>query len=257
MARKRADILLVEKGLCESRSQAARLILAGLVRVGADHLVAKSSELVAGDAPLAVAEPYPYVSRGAEKLLGGLEAFPWPLHGLTVLDIGASTGGFTDLLLQHGVARVYAVDVGYGQLHAKLRNDPRVVSLERTNARQLSAREIPEPVDLLVGDVSFISLTKILPACARLMKEHARAYLLVKPQFEARREDVGKGGVVRDPEIRRRCLETVCQFACRELGWRLVGTAPSPLKGPKGNQETVAVFETATATPPDAAGPGH
>jgi len=242
MPKKRADILLVEKGLCESRSRAAKLILAGQVRVGPDHVVGKTSEMVQTDADLAVIKPYPYVSRGAEKLIAGLDAFPCDTMDIKALDIGASTGGFTDVLLQRGAARVYAVDVGYGQLHAKLRNDRRVICLERTNARNLSCEDIPEPVDLLVGDLSFISLRKVLPACSRLVQPGGRAYLLIKPQFEARREEVGKGGVVRNPEIRRRCVDEICAFATDDLGWDLLGVTQSPVKGPKGNQEFIAVF---------------
>lgn len=245
----RADILLQKNGLCESRSQAAKLILAGRVRIGADHVIKKTSEMVADDADLNVVLPYPYVSRGAEKLLGGLEAFPWDVTDKTVLDIGASTGGFTDLLLQRGVREVYAVDVGYGQLHAKLRQNPRVISLERTNARHLTRELLPEKIDLLVGDVSFISLTKVLPPCAPLLADNARIYILIKPQFEAPRADVGKGGVVRDPAIRQACVDKITAFAEDTLHWTLIGTTPSPIKGPKGNQETIAVFANNSGSP--------
>ncbi|MDT8389257.1 MAG: TlyA family RNA methyltransferase [Lentisphaeria bacterium] len=238
----RADMLLLKKGFCESRGQAAKLILAGQVRIGADHVIKKTSDMVAEDADVRVISPYPYVSRGAEKLLGGLTAFPWDVTDKTALDIGASTGGFTDLLLQRGARQVYAVDVGYGQLHAKLRQDPRVISLERTNARHLTAALIPVNIDLLVGDVSFISLTKVLPPCAPFLAENARVYILVKPQFEARREDVGKGGVVRDPAVRQACVDKIVAFARDRLSWALIGVTPSPITGPKGNQETIAVF---------------
>ena len=238
----RADLLLQIKGLCESRSQAAKLILAGHVRVGADHVVNKTSERIAEDADLHVVSPFPYVSRGAEKLLGGLKAFPWDVTDKTALDIGASTGGFTDVLLQRGIRKVYAVDVGYGQLHARIRQDTRVVSLERTNARHLTKELIPEKIDLLVGDVSFISLTKVLPPCAPLLGDDARIYILIKPQFEASRQDVGKGGVVRDPVVRQACVDKIIDFAEAALHWTLIGTTPSPIKGPKGNQETIVVF---------------
>lgn len=245
--KKRADQLLHDRGLCESRTAAQRLIQAGLVRIGDDFLVDKPSLLVDEEADLRVVAPCPYVSRGAYKLLAALERFRPELAGRIALDVGASTGGFTDLLLQHGVAKVYAVDVGYGQLHLKLRGDPRVVCLERLNARHLSAREVPEPVDLLVSDVSFISLTKVLPACAPLLKPGGLAFLLVKPQFEARREEIGKNGVVRDEAVRQRCVREICEFAERELGWRLLGVEPSPITGPKGNQEYIAAFATPAA----------
>ena len=245
--KKRADQLLHDRGLCESRTAAQRLIQAGLVRIGDDFLVDKPSLLVDEEADLRVVAPCPYVSRGAYKLLAALERFRPELAGRIALDVGASTGGFTDLLLQHGVAKVYAVDVGYGQLHLKLRGDPRVVCLERLNARHLSAREVPEPVDLLVSDVSFISLTKVLPACAPLLKHGGPAFLLVKPQFEARREEIGKNGVVRNEAVRQRCVREVCEFAERELGWRLLGVEPSPITGPKGNQEYIAAFATPAA----------
>lgn len=242
MLKRRADTLLVEKGLCESRSRAARLIMAGQVRIGSDHVVAKASEGVDPNADLIVLEPFPYVSRGATKLLAGLAAFPCFLEGRVALDIGASTGGFTDVLLQRGAKRVYAVDVGYGQLHAKLRNDPRVISLERFNARHLTAEQVAEAVDIIVADLSFISLTKVLPACAPLTGDGGRAYLLVKPQFEAKREEVGKGGVVRDPAVRQACVDQIVDFAASQLGWTHLGTVPSPIKGPKGNQEFITAF---------------
>ncbi len=244
MAKQRADLLLVAQGLCKSRALAQKLILAGQVRIGTDHLVAKSSELLDPETELSLIAPYPYVSRGAEKLLAGLRAFPVELAGIVALDIGASTGGFTDVLLQAGAARVYAVDVGYGQLHDRLRRDPRVICRERLNARHLGPEQIPEPVDLLVGDLSFISLTKVLPACAPLLKPGAHAYLLVKPQFECRREEVGKGGVVRDPQVRERCVRTIVDFARTTLGWQALGTVDSPIAGPKGNLETIAAFQT-------------
>lgn len=245
--KKRADQLLHERGLCESRTAAQRLILAGQVRIGDDFLVDKPSLAVDESAELQVIAPCPYVSRGAYKLLAALERFRPELAGKVALDVGASTGGFTDLLLQRGVARVYAVDVGYGQLHAKLRNDPRVVCLERTNARHLGTAEVPELVDVMVSDVSFISLEKILPACARLVRPGGGAFLLVKPQFEARREEIGKNGVVRDEAVRQRCVQQVCEFAERELGWRRLGVEPSPITGPKGNQEYIAAFAVPAA----------
>ena len=248
--KKRADILLVEKGLCESRVQARNLILAGEIRVGADHVVRKASELYPEETRFTAAVTCPFVSRGAYKLLAALEAFPPSLAGTTALDIGASTGGFTDLLLQRGVRKVYAVDVGHGQLHQRLRQDPRVVSLEGVNARYLASSLIPESVDVLVADVSFISLRKVLPACASLLKPGGWAFLLVKPQFEATRAEVGKGGVVRDPAVQQRCVDEVSAFAGRELGWRPLGVVPSPILGPAGNQEFVAVFQAAAEDSP-------
>lgn len=240
--KKRADQLVVEQGLCESRTLAQRLIQAGKVRIGDDQVVSKPGQLLAEETVLQVLEPCPYVSRGAYKLLAALDQFNPPLTGMIALDVGASTGGFTDLLLQRGVMRVFAIDVGYGQLHLKLRQDPRVINIERTNARHLSREQVPEPVDLLVSDVSFISLTKVLPACAPLVKPGGWVFVLVKPQFEARREEIGKNGVVRDETVRQRCVEEVCSFAEREFGWRRLGVVESPIKGPKGNQEYIAAF---------------
>lgn len=240
--KKRADLLLLDKGLCTSRTHARRLIMAGQVRVGADHVVRKAGEPLPEDAALHVVQPSPYVSRGAEKLLAAVQAFTPPLAGAVALDVGASTGGFTDVLIQHGASRVYAVDVGYGQLHRKLREDPRVVCLERVNARRLNRTLVPEPIDVLTADVSFISLRKILPACDPLLKPGAWALLLIKPQFEAGRADVCRGGVVRDAAVRTRCVNDICRFAEAELGWALLGTVPSPITGPKGNQEFMAAF---------------
>ena len=191
---------------------------------------------------LVLSAPPQYVSRGAGKLLAAIEAFQPELQGVTALDLGASTGGFTDVLLQHGAAKVYAVDVGHDQLHEKLRNDPRVVSLEGVNARDLDATLIPDPIDVLVADVSFISLTKVLPPCVPLLKPRAWAIVLVKPQFEAGRQDIGSGGVVRDEAVRQRCLDAIIAFAQNDLHWTLVGTLPSPVLGPNGNQEFLAAF---------------
>lgn len=239
----RADILLVEQGLCESRSQAQRLIMAGKVRLGPDRVIRKASEGVPEGAQLTVDQPCPYVSRGAYKLLPALDRFlPVLPPNCVVLDIGASTGGFTDLLLQRGAVRSYAVDVGHGQLHYRLRRDKRVVVLEKVNARALSSREIPELADILVADVSFISLRKVLPACAVFLRAEGFAFTLVKPQFEARRDEVDRGGVVRNEAVRSRCLAEICAFAGRTLEWTCIGSEPSPITGPKGNHETVAVF---------------
>ena len=227
--KKRLDVLLVERGLAESRAQAQALVLAGLVS-GYD----KPGHQVPEDAELAVERPPRFVSRGGEKLANALEQLNVELDGRDAIDVGASTGGFTDYLLQHGVGRVIAVDVGYGQLHPKLRNDPRVTVLERTNARHLD--ELPFPPDLLVCDVSFIGLRLVLPPVLQLLKPGWDAVVLVKPQFEAGRDEVGKGGVVRDPEIHRRVLREVVDAA---IGWgaTTVGAVDSGLPGPKGNRE--------------------
>jgi 23S rRNA (cytidine1920-2'-O)/16S rRNA (cytidine1409-2'-O)-methyltransferase len=222
--------------------------MAGQVRIGADNVVAKASQTVTDTDDLHVEQPCPYVSRGAEKLLAAIEAFHPPIEGRVAMDVGASTGGFTDVLLQKGASRVYAVDAGYGQLHYRLRQDPRVICMERTNARHLTSTDIPEPVALMTADVSFISLTKVLPACAALLTEDAWVLVLVKPQFEAERHEVGKGGVVRDPAVQQRCVETVREFAESRLGWCSVGVVKSPITGPKGNQEYIAVFR-ACSTP--------
>ncbi|MCF7854964.1 MAG: TlyA family RNA methyltransferase [Candidatus Pacebacteria bacterium] len=240
--KKRADQLLLEKKLCDSRSEAQRLILAGAVRVGTDHVVRKTSDMLALDADLHVTERYPYVSRGAEKILAAIRMFKPEIEDKVALDIGASTGGFTDVLLQYGAARVYAVDVGYGQLHQKLRDNPRVVCIERVNARYLTPHHVPEHVDVLTADLSFISVRKVLPVCDPLLKPGGYALILIKPQFEARRRDVGKGGVVRDSQVQKECVDTVCGFAENELQWTVLGTVPSPITGPKGNQEFMAAF---------------
>jgi 23S rRNA (cytidine1920-2'-O)/16S rRNA (cytidine1409-2'-O)-methyltransferase len=227
--KKRLDVLLVERGLAESRAQAQALVLAGLVP-GYD----KPGHQVADDAELTVDRPPRFVSRGGEKLANALERLEIELDGRDAIDVGASTGGFTDYLLQHGVARVIAVDVGYGQLHPKLRGDPRVTVLERTNSRALEA--LPFRPDLLVADVSFISVTVALPPVLRLLQPGWDGVVLVKPQFEAGRAEVGRGGVVRDPQIHRRVLREVVDAA---LGWgaNAVGVVDSGLPGPKGNRE--------------------
>jgi 23S rRNA (cytidine1920-2'-O)/16S rRNA (cytidine1409-2'-O)-methyltransferase len=227
--KKRLDVLLVERGLAESRAQAQALVLAGLVP-GFD----KPGHQVPEDAELAVERPPRFVSRGGEKLANALERLEIELDGRDAIDVGASTGGFTDCLLQNGVARVIAVDVGYGQLHPKLRNDARVTVLERTNARTLSA--LPFRPDLLVCDVSFISVRMVLPPVLALLEPGWDALVLVKPQFEAGKGEVGKGGVVRDAEIHRRVLRQVVE-AGLDWGATVVGVVDSGLPGPKGNRE--------------------
>jgi 23S rRNA (cytidine1920-2'-O)/16S rRNA (cytidine1409-2'-O)-methyltransferase len=227
--KKRLDVLLVERGLAESRAQAQALVLAGLVP-GYD----KPGHQVPEDAELEVERPPRYVSRGGEKLANALEQLDVELDGRDAIDVGASTGGFTDYLLQHGVARVIAVDVGYGQLHPKLRGDPRVTVLERTNARELG--KLPFRPDLLVCDVSFISVRTALPPVLRLLEPGWDAIVLVKPQFEAGKGEVGRGGVIRDADVHRRVLREVVDAA---LGWgaTTVGVVDSRLPGPKGNRE--------------------
>ncbi len=227
--KKRLDVLLVERGLAESRAQAQALVLAGLVP-GYD----KPGHQLPEDAELTVERPPRFVSRGGEKLANALEQVEIELDGRDCIDLGASTGGFTDALLQHGAARVIAVDVGYGQLHPKLRNDPRVVVLERTNARTLT--ELPFRPDLLVCDVSFIGVRLVLEPVLPLLADGWDALVLVKPQFEAGRADVGRGGVVRDSEVHRRVLRSVVEAA---PAWdaRAVGVVDSGLPGPKGNRE--------------------
>jgi 23S rRNA (cytidine1920-2'-O)/16S rRNA (cytidine1409-2'-O)-methyltransferase len=227
--KKRLDVLLVERGLAESRTQAQALVLAGRVR-GYE----KPGQQLDEGAELEVEQPPPYVSRGGEKLAHALSAFAVDPSGRDCLDIGASTGGFTDVLLQRGAARVIALDVGYGQLHERLRADPRVVVLERTNARALA--ELPFLPDLVVADVSFISLRLVLPPALALARPGWEAVVLVKPQFEAGRSEVAKGGVVRDPGVRRRVVREIADAA---LAWggETVGVVDSGLPGPKGNRE--------------------
>ena len=242
MKKKRADELLYEHGHCESRQDAALLIMEGKVRSSADAVVRNPSQMFPADTVLMVDSGDEFVSRGARKLKDALEKFAPVLTGKTAVDIGASTGGFTDLMLAHGAEKIYAVDVGRGLLHWKLRSDPRVVCLEGFNARMLSTAEIPEPIDILSMDVSFISTTKILGAADSVMKPGAMAFLLVKPQFEAPKNDVPPGGVVTDPAVRKAALDTVCTFVATHLNWTLLDVSDSPLKGPKGNLEYVAVF---------------
>ncbi len=232
--RKRLDVALVERELCPSREQARGLILAGKVRVGGIP-VTKAGSQVAPDAVLSVEEALPYVSRGGIKLAGALDALGVDPAGLICLDVGASTGGFTDCLLQRGAAEVFAVDVGYGQLAWSLRQDPRVVVMERTNARYL--KSLPKPVALCVVDASFISLRLLLEPIHRLLAPGGRLVAMVKPQFEVGRQQVGKGGVVRDPAQRRAAVDAVAAVAA-ELGFLELGRADSDIQGPKGNQET-------------------
>lgn len=233
MVKRRLDTLLVERGLVESRERAQSLILAGKVKI--DGQVAhKPGSRVPAEVELTLEEALPYVSRGGLKLEEALSRFRLDVTGFICADVGASTGGFTDCLLKHGAAKVYAIDVGYGQLAWELRQDPRVVVLERTNIRYLES--LPEPIDLASIDVSFISLELVLPPVVSLLKPQGQTVALVKPQFEAGREQVGKGGVVREPEVHRQVLHKIATMA-QGLGLGILGLIPSPLLGPAGNVE--------------------
>jgi 23S rRNA (cytidine1920-2'-O)/16S rRNA (cytidine1409-2'-O)-methyltransferase len=232
----RLDKLLVERGLCESRARAQAVVLAGEVVVG-DHAVNKPGTLVDADASLRIkGESNPYVSRGGLKLRAALDSFAITVTATVCMDVGASTGGFTDCLLQAGAARVYAIDVGYGQLAWKLTNDARVIVLDRQNIRELAPEQIPEPIDLAVADCSFISLTKVLPHLPPFLRTGANVIALVKPQFEVGRELVGKRGVVRDDELRN-AARTRVEAHARELGFEVRGHVASPIEGREGNRE--------------------
>jgi len=236
MTKTRADQLLVARGLAESRSRAQALIMAGAVFSG-ERKLAKAGEMLAEDAPLEVrGKDHPWVSRGGVKLDHGLTHFGFEVTGAVALDVGSSTGGFTDVLLSRGAAKVYAVDVGTNQLAWKLRQDPRVVVNEQTNARSLDSSIIPEAVDIVVCDASFISLAKVLDAPLKLARPRARLVALIKPQFEAGREEVGKGGVVRDPAVHERVC-TEAKDWVESQGLSVVGIEPSPITGPEGNIE--------------------
>ena len=235
----RADVVLAEQGLAESREKAKRLIMAGqvlLVQGGSRNPVAKPGQQIPRTAVLELKESERFVSRGGYKLLTALEHFGLDVAGMTALDAGASTGGFTDCLLQFGAARVYAVDVGHGQLHWKLTQDPRVVNLERVNLRHAQPDLLPEKVDLVVADCSFISLRLILPPCLQFLKDGGQVLALVKPQFELGPEHAVKG-VVRSEELQLRAVAQVQDFARDELGLTPLGVVPAGIKGPKGNQE--------------------
>ncbi|HET9354436.1 MAG TPA: TlyA family RNA methyltransferase [Sphingomicrobium sp.] len=236
MSKVRADLLLVALGLADSRTRAQALILAGTVFAG-DRRVAKAGDMLAEDAPLTVkGRDHPWVSRGGVKLDHGLTHFDFDVAGAVALDVGSSTGGFTDVLLSRGAAKVYAVDVGTNQLAWKLRSDPRVVVREQTNARDLTSDDLAEPVDIVVCDASFISLAKVLDRALDLAKPGAKLVALVKPQFEAGREEVGKGGVVRDPQIHQRVCNAAAEWV-RGKGWDVLGVERSPITGPEGNIE--------------------
>jgi len=232
----RADQLLVSRGLAESRTRAQALIMAGAVFSGEKKL-SKAGEMLAEDAPLEVRrKDHPWVSRGGIKLDHGLAHFGFDVTGAVAVDVGSSTGGFTDVLLSRGAAKVYAVDVGTNQLAWKLRQDPRVAVHEQTNARTLDSSIIPEPIDIVVCDASFIGLAKVLEAPLKLAKPGARLVALIKPQFEAGREEVGKGGVVRDAAVHQRVCKEAADWVTQQ-GWTVLGVTPSPITGPEGNIE--------------------
>ena len=235
----RLDQLLVTRGLFESREQAQRAIMAGEIKLGT-RVAAKPSELVEPAADISVDRLPKYVGRGGLKLEGALDHFGIEINGKTVLDIGASTGGFTDCLLQRGAAKVYAVDVGHNQLAWKIRNDPRVLALEKVNARSLSRNQIPEPIDVCVIDVSFISLTLILPNAFDLLTPTGVIVALIKPQFELQREQVDRGGIVRDPSLHEAAQRKIVEFVTDALRQIVVGVIPSPITGTDGNQEFFA-----------------
>ena len=240
--RERLDVLLHQRGLAESREKAQALIIAGLVFSG-DRRLDKAGVKHPANIPLTIkGKEHPYVSRGGMKLAAALEFFDdIDLKDAVAIDVGASTGGFTDVLLRAGTARVYAVDVGHGQLAWSLRNDDRVIVLERTNARHLTADHIPEPVDAVVCDASFISLKKVLPAAMGFARKGAVLAALIKPQFEVGKGQVGKGGVVRDPALHQAVQDDIRHWLENEMGWPVRGIVPSPITGPEGNREFIIV----------------
>lgn len=235
--KKRLDLLLVERGIAESRARAQAIIAAGQIRVNG-RVLDKAGHLIPVDATIELlTNPCPYVSRGGLKLAHALSHFQIDVTGRVCMDVGASTGGFTDCLLQHGAKLVYAVDVGYGQLDWRLRNDSRVISLEKQNIRYLDRSLIQEPVDLLVMDVSFISLKTALPPALPFLKENGEIVALIKPQFEAGKKKVGKGGIVRDEDVRNEVIKDLQNFFSNELRLCILGVVTSPIYGAKGNEE--------------------
>ena len=244
MKKIRADQLLVARGLTESRSRAQALIMAGAVFSG-ERKIAKAGDMLAEDAALEVrGKDHPWVSRGGIKLDHGLTHFGFDVTGAVALDVGSSTGGFTDVLLSRGAAKVYAVDVGTNQLAWKLRQDPRVIVHAQTNARNLSREIVPEPVDIIVCDASFIGLAKVLATALDLAKPGAKLVALIKPQFEAGREEIGKGGVVRDPAVHQRVCDEATAWVAAQ-GWAVLGVTESPITGPEGNREFLLGAEKA------------
>ena len=235
----RLDALLINRGMCDSREQGKRLVLAGEVKVDG-RVVDKPAERFGEDAVVEIKEKPKFVGRGGLKLEGALEHFGIDVTGWTCLDVGASTGGFTDCLLQRGAVKVHAIDVGTNQLVWKLRNDPRVISKEKFNARNLGEKDLGEKVRLAVMDLSFISLTKVLPAVFRVLEQGGAVVCLIKPQFELQREDVGKGGIVRDEALRERAVEKIRNFVTEQHGKEWLGVIPAKISGMDGNQEFLA-----------------
>jgi 23S rRNA (cytidine1920-2'-O)/16S rRNA (cytidine1409-2'-O)-methyltransferase len=237
--KQRLDHLLVARGLCESREKGKRLILAGDVLVN-DEPITKAGQLVPEDAEIRIKAQPKFVSRGGFKMEGALEHFGINVTGRTCLDVGASTGGFTDCLLQRGASKVYAFDVGTNQLVWKLRSDPRVVSRENYNVRHLNKEDVPEPVDLIVADVSFISLTLVLPPAFQTLRQGGQAVVLIKPQFELSKEEIGKGGIVREKALHEKACNKIEGFARSQPGWEWRGLMESPIQGTDGNREFLA-----------------
>lgn len=246
MAQKtRADVALVERGLVESRTKAQALIMAGTVYSDEQKII-KAGQPIKDDQPLSVrSKEHPWVSRGGMKLAKAIEEFKIKLDGAIVLDVGCSTGGFTDVALTNGAAKVYGVDVGHGQLAWKLRGDERVVVMEKTNARYLTAEDIVDPIDLVVCDASFISLKTVLPAALSFVRAGGACAALIKPQFEVGKGRVGKGGVVRDPELHKEVCDDISAWLASLEGWSVIGITQSPIKGPEGNIEFLIYAEKA------------
>jgi 23S rRNA (cytidine1920-2'-O)/16S rRNA (cytidine1409-2'-O)-methyltransferase len=241
MQKQRLDHLLVTRGLAENRSKAQALIMAGLVSVG-DTPATKAGQTFADDADIRLkGKEHPWVSRGGMKLAHAIASFNLQAQGLCAMDVGASTGGFTDVLLHHGAAQIYAVDVGHGQLDWKLRQDPRVVVLEKTNARHLTSAQIPTQVDIIVCDASFISLKTVLATPLTFASPTAWLVALIKPQFEAGRAQVGKGGIVRDSAVHQSVCEDITAWMGAQTGWSVEGITPSPIMGAEGNKEFLLV----------------
>jgi 23S rRNA (cytidine1920-2'-O)/16S rRNA (cytidine1409-2'-O)-methyltransferase len=237
LAKKRLDVALVERGLADTRAAAQRLVMAGLV-FSNERRLDKAGHGIDADTPIDVrGQPHPYVSRGGLKLEKALDHFAIPVAGRMALDVGSSTGGFTDCLLQRGVAKVYAVDVGTNQLAWKLRTDPRVVSMEKTNIRVVTRAEIPEPMDIIVCDASFVGLRLVLPAALALAAPGAHLVALIKPQFEVGKGRVGKGGIVRDQALHQEVCDTIAAWLAEQPGWRVLGVIESPITGAEGNRE--------------------
>jgi 23S rRNA (cytidine1920-2'-O)/16S rRNA (cytidine1409-2'-O)-methyltransferase len=248
VAKIRLDMALVERGLAETRAAAQRLVMAGLVFSG-ERRLDKPGHAIAADMPIEVrGQPHPYVSRGGLKLEKALGHFAIPVAGRVALDVGASTGGFTDCLLQRGAAKIYAIDVGTNQLAWKLRTDPRVISKEKTNIREVTREQVPEPIELIVCDASFIGLRTALPAALALAAPGAHLVALIKPQFEVGKGRVGKGGIVREPALHAEVCATISEWLANQPGWRVLGITESPIEGADGNKE----FLIAAKLEPDA-----